>query len=296
VTGSLPFDFCFGHAVGVGSTVVTRRAVAVATVFRNRLERAFIFAGATEPSVYGVSVEGLGNYLGGSIHSNTGAYLQGANMTVTGDIRYRNNYHQDGSNFALGGTASVGQIEPYPLDFVWADFDCGEWDWEVGALVVGTPGACIESGRWRVRGDMTINATGVSCSDALFVVDGDVNITGSGTQFHGVTIVTGGVITVNGAGASFTPREHGLIAYTVADSAVDCRSRDAVITFTAADCNVDGILYAPRGRLHFDGSDEHSYRVGMVAETVELIGSSSTHLGPSAEYCGDYYTDVRLVL
>ncbi len=293
VTGRTRFDYCFARALGLDSIEITRRAVATSIIWRNNMGDRFIFAGATDPSVYGVVIEGGGNFIGGSIHSNTGVYLNGADTTVSGDIAYRNRFRRDGPNFTLGGSLSAGEVEPYPFDFVWEDFDTGAWDHEVSAVNVGTPGASIEPGRWRVRGDMTVTGNGTSCHDALFVVDGNVCVNASDVRFNRVTIVARGTILLNGSRSRFTPYQHDLIAFSTADTPLG--SSEWAIKMHAASCQAEGILYAPDGRLYFDGSDEVAYQVGLVAETIALIGSRTTHTGPECARGGDWYTEVRLV-
>jgi len=293
-TGKTRFDYCFARALGLDNIEITRSAVATATVLRNRMGNRFIFAGATDPWVYGVAIEGAGNLIDGSIHSNTGVYLNGADMTVSGDIAYRNLFVHDGPNFTLGGSLGVGEVEPYPVDFVWEDFDTGAWDHDVPAVNLGAPGASLQPGRWRVRGDMTVTGNGATCHDALFVVDGDVYVNASDLHFDRVTFVAHGSILLNGSRSSFSPYQYDVIAFSTADTAVG--SSDWAIKMYAASCQAEGILFAPDGRLYFDGSDEFAYEVGLIAETIALVGSRTAHTGPESARCGDYYTDVRLVL
>ncbi len=292
-TGNTRFDYCFARALGLQHIEITRTAVAAATVLHNRMGNRFIFAGATSPWFYGVVIEGAGNVIDGSVHSNTGVYLNGADMTVSGNIAYRNLYSRDGPNFTLGGTVGVGEVEPYPVDLVWEDFDTGAWDHEVSAVSLGTPGGSLQPGRWRVHGDMTVTGNGATCHDALFVVDGDVCVNASDVRFDRVTFVARGSILLNGSRSQFTPYQFDTIAFSTADTAVG--SSDGAIKMYAASCQAEGILYAPNGHLYFDGSDEFAYQVGLIAETIRLIGSRTEHTGPESARSGEYHTDVRLV-
>ncbi|MGD9495784.1 MAG: pilus assembly protein TadG-related protein [Armatimonadota bacterium] len=294
VVGHTQFRFAFARVLGLDTADIARRAVARATLRRNDLSGGCIFAGATEPGVYGVGIDGAGVTINSSIHSNTGVYFSGPNMTVTGDITYRNAYDQGGQYFTLGGAATEGSVQQYPLDFTWDEFDQGPWDHEVASLLVSGTGASIPPGRWRVRGDMTINATNTTCHDALFVADGNILVNGSGALLDRVTLVARGTIHVNGTGGRFSPFVHDLFAFTTADTRPD-RS-DWAMLVEAADCVTYGILFAPNGRLIFDGSEEITYHVGLVAETIRLIGTGCTHDGPPCSTDGQYYSDVRLVL
>ncbi|MGC9317845.1 MAG: pilus assembly protein TadG-related protein [Armatimonadota bacterium] len=293
VIGETGYDFTFARIFGLDQTDIRRRAVAVATLWRNRLADGFIFAGSTDPSVYGVTVEGSRNTLNGTVHSNTGVYINGSNNTIDGSIEYRNDLHIDGPEFSMTGQKTVGPVAQYPVDFVWQDFDAGPWDHEVNSIYVGTANDSLASGRWRVRGDMTIDGINCRCSDAIFVADGDIFINGSGAVFDRVTLVAGGQIYINGAGGRFSPFVRDLTAYSTMGGA---GTKADAIWLNAADCEFSGILYAPGGSLYFDGSDEHTYEVGLVAEIIELHGSSSVHDGPLSANSGYEPSELKLVI
>ncbi|MEA3401226.1 MAG: pilus assembly protein TadG-related protein [Armatimonadota bacterium] len=292
VVGQAEFEFSFAKALGAEQVTLERGALARAELWRNGLSDSFIFAASTDPGVDGITLNGSGNTLNGSIHSNTGVYINGSNLSVTGDVEYRNDLDISGSGFSVGGQTVAADIEEYPVDFMWQDFDQGPWDHEVSSIYIDQSDASLASGRWRVRGDMIINANGCQCQDALFVVDGDIFINGSDTIFDRVTMVAGGQIYVNGVYSSFSPFVRDLTAFSTMGGAGT--AADA-IWVDASNCQASGILYAPGGSLYFDGSSEHMYEVGLVAEIVELTGSASTHEGPASADSGYECTEVKLV-
>jgi len=102
VNGTTDFQFIFGRIFGLEQATVRRQSAAMCEVWRNRLANGFIFAGSSDPGVWGVYSDGLGNNFAGSIHSNTGVSLKGKDNLVTGDIRYRNAF-DTGPNFTLDG-------------------------------------------------------------------------------------------------------------------------------------------------------------------------------------------------
>ncbi|MGC9317843.1 MAG: pilus assembly protein TadG-related protein [Armatimonadota bacterium] len=277
VVGRAEFEFSFARAFGAERIALERRAVGRAELWRNRLSDSFIFAGSTDPAVDGIAIHGSGNTLNGTLHSNTGVCIDGSNVSIAGDVEYRNDLEISGSGFSIGGQTLAADIEEYPVDFVWEDFDQGSWDHDVSGIYVDQSDSSLASGRWRVRGDMIINASGCHCSDALFVADGDIFINGSDTLFDRVTMVARGQIYVNGAYSRFSPLLRDLTAFSTMGGA---ETAGDAIWFDASSCQASGILYAPGGSLYFDGSSEHMYEVGLVAEIVELTGSVSTHAGP----------------
>jgi hypothetical protein len=86
----------FARIFGLEGATIVRRSAALSEVWRNRLADGFIFAGETDPAVTGVYVEGSRCSFNGSIHSNTCMSLNGSTMSVSGAIRYRNHYEQNG--------------------------------------------------------------------------------------------------------------------------------------------------------------------------------------------------------
>lgn len=291
VDGATEFSFIFGRIFGLEQTTVSRSAAAMCQVWRNRLAEGFIFAGATDPGVVGVYSDGQANRFNGSIHSNTGVHLGGKDNIVTGDIRYRNDFGH-GPAFTHNGDLIVTEVKQYPVDFAWSDFDHGPWDHDVTGINVTTGGTSLPGGRWRVRGNMTVNASDLHVQNALFVVDGDIYIGGARKVLDGVTLVAKGSITVIGADGYMSPYVHDLFAFSTKTS----YSED-VMYIDGARCFASGVNFAPNGGLFWEGSAEHSYHVGLVGYTVKLIGSFSTHEGPASALVAEETTSgAKLVL
>ncbi len=289
VSGATDFRFVFGRIFGLERATVRRDAAAMCEVWRNRLGEGFIFAGSTDPSVWGIYSDGLRNNFDGSIHANTGISLNGKDNTLSGDIRYRHSFTQNGPGFVHDGDVIETPVTEYPVDFTWADFDRGPWDHDVPGINVAASGS-LSDGRWRVRGDMTVSCDSFHCEDAFFVVDGNVLIQGSRLGLDRVTIVGRGTVDFLGPDTRFSPDLHDLLAMTTKVSSSD------VMYIDGARCLVSGVLYAPNGGLYFEGSAEESYQVGLVANTVRLIGSGCTHEGPASALVCDTRSRAKLVL
>jgi hypothetical protein len=156
--------------------------------------------------------------------------------------------------------------------------------------ISGDNGGSLASGRWRVRGDMTISTNNFQVQEALFVVDGDVLIQGSGIMLDDVTIVARGTVTFIGADSRFSPFLHDLFAMSTKTSSSD------VIYIDGARCLASGVLFAPNGGLYFEGSAEESFHVGLVANTVRLIGSECVHEGPASALTCDQTSRAQLIM
>ncbi len=289
VEGTTNFTFAFARLFGLEQATVTRDAAAMCEVWRNRLAEGFVFAGSTDPAVWGVYSDGKDNQFGGDIHSNTGISMNGLNNTVTGDIKYRNAYEQSGDGFTHYGTVMETPVEPYPVDFCFEDFTQDPWDYEVASIYETASDGSLPSGRWHVLGDMTINATGFQCTDSLFVVEGNIYLAGAGSVYENCTVVARGDIDMAFADGSFSPLMHDLFAFTEKTSTAD------VMTIDGSRTQASGVLFAPNGGLHFEGSPMHTYEVGLVANTVTLIGSGMTHNGPASALTCDETSKARLV-
>ncbi len=290
VTGTTDFDFAFARIFGLERATITRRSAAVCEVWRNRLARGFIFAGSTDPSVWGVYSDGLSNQFNGSIHSNTGVSLNGGGNVVTGDILYRNAYEQNGPDFTLDGAVIETPVTLYPVDFAWADFWQNSWDHDVASINATDSGGSLPSGCWHVRGDMNISASDFHCNDSLFVVEGNIVISGARPIFTNVTLVARGSITFSGADGAFSPFMHDVFAFSLMASSSD------VMNVEGSRCDASGVLFAPYGGLRFQGSPMNNYQIGLVGNTVTLLGGGMIHDGPASALVADETSDMKLVL
>lgn len=290
VTGTTEFRFLFGRVFGLDRITITRSSAAMCEVRRNRLAEGFIFAGETDPAVVGIHLDGAGNTLNGSIHSNTCVRLDRDYQTVIGDIRYRNSHYQSGAYFTHEGQLIETPVTQYPVDFRWEDFDQGPWDHDLPSLNVASSGQSFPGGHYRVRGDMTVSGSNFSCQDALFVVDGNIYFNGGGACLDRVTLVAKGDIYFDGSDSRFSPYMWDLFAFST-----DTEAR-YTIYLDGSNCEASGILFAPNGDIYFDGSDERTYEIGLVAKTVELDGKNSVHNGPASALTADQTSRAKLVL
>jgi len=290
VVGTTEYRFAFGRIFGLERATITRRAAALCEVWRNRLAEGFIFAGSSDPNVWGIYSDGKENHFNGNIHSNTSITIRGDGNVITGDIRYRNVWDQQGPNFTHDGDLIETPVTSYPIDFSFEDFVQNTWDHEVGSISNTTPGGSLPSGHWHVIGDMTINASDFYCHDSLFVVEGNVSLSGSRSIYQNCTFVAHGDIICNFADGDYSPNMHDVFAFT------DKVSSSNVIVVDGSRTRASGVLFAPNGGLQFQGSPMTTYRIGLVANTVTLLGGGMIHDGPASALVADETSPAKLVL
>jgi len=294
VNAQADFSFFFGRLIGLTTTTVHRRAVARVTVQSNGLGDVFIFGGATNEDCDAVKVMGRANTLVGNIHTNSSMLLGGLKTVMDGDIAYVGEFTEQGAQHVMTGTAYQTDVQDYPINYTFEEFDVPPWDHIVDGDLSVSGAVVIPSGRWRVYGNVKF-ASSVACSDALFVVDGDFDAAAVNKVFDGVTIVAGGEIRLAGAGSYYSPFQDNLLAFSALNDSTSLTEQG--ISINAADCAISGICFAPDSNLSINGSREISIRVGLVAETVDLLGSESVFSGPSQDPADpDLRCDVRLVL
>lgn len=296
ITGQAQFSYMFGRFLGLETTQVRRRAAARLDLDSGGAGTAFIWAGATQPGYDAVKVFGQQTTVLGTIHSNSDIFLGG--IDITGDLNYVGDVKLVGGVQHDGDTVQV-PIEACPLDYTWEELSQpppGGWDYEIfGDYTVAGSDAAIPSGFWRIHGDMTVSGNGATCLNSVFVVDGRVSCSASDKNFDGVTIIALGTITLSGAGSYYSPYQDNLLAVSFAGDATTIGEQ--AVSINAAGCELTGIVYAPNGDISFNGSDEYVYYVGLIAETVTIMDTSSTYSSPAAEeQQADRISAVQLIL
>lgn len=299
VVGHARFDFLFGRALGLTSTEVYRRAAARVLIWTSGVGEAFIFAGCTDPNVNALTMIGGGNTICGPVHSNAGLWFEGKDNTVDGNVEYGSVATINGQNFVCTGEcAQVAPID-YLVDYTWDQFASNpaiQFDYDVPSMSVLAQASIVPSGHWRVRGDVTIGGNGTVCRNTLIVADGNIDLQASDLYFDKVTLVAKGWIRINGARGFFSPYLDNLFALSLADTNPYDTGTKAIL-FNAADCEATGFIYAPDGRIEFQGSREQTYHVGIIGETVDLVGTGCTHGGPGAgEDNADVTSGIRLII
>jgi Flp pilus assembly protein TadG len=269
VTGRVTVDYFFARIFGMESATVTRSATALGTRSAGSGDGLF-FAGETNPNIEGIRVSGSNLTVGGNMHSNTQVTITGGGHDIQGDVEYRHSYRINDPS-GIAGDIVEDELRPYPVDFTWAQYDVGPWDYEhVGDLRIqhGT----LASGRWRIRGDLTVQPAGAHIQDCLLVVDGSIRFNGAGVILDRVTMVAGGTIRFNGTTERFSSYQDDLFAMSLA-------SDDQAIRVNGSNSDTWGIFFAPNGGLVYNGGGQEIHRGGLVARTIDVHGGGSTFMG-----------------
>lgn len=276
----------FGRIFGVTGAHLTRHATALADGRRGAGD-GFIFAGETDPRVQGVRANGSDLTVKGTVHSNTQVRMNGSNQTVTGAIEYLYAFVSNGSNNDYGDIIE-DQVRPYPVDYVWEQFDVGPWDYEhPSGLTINASGATLESGRRRISGNLRINGSDFHLQDALIVCTGDIDFNGSDVALDRVTLVAQGAITFNGSTERFSCYQDDLFAFSLS-------GRATALKVNGSDSGTWGVLFAPNGGMVYNGSAQEIHHGGLVALTIDVNGSGSIFEG-MGEGSDESFKQVKLI-
>lgn len=262
-TGHTVVPYLFGRIFGFTEQAIQRAATAYATDNPGP-EHIAIFAGATGPREVGVTASGSDLQVAGGMHSNSQVTMTGQDMVVAGVVEYRHRYRiTDVAD--LRGELRTGQVDPYPVDFTWEQFDQGPWDHEYSGDLSTTE---LPSGRIRVDGDLTLQGNGFYARDSLWVVTGDVQILGSGAILDRVTIVAQGTIRANGASGGYSPYVENLFLMSLSNA-------NPAIRFNGADTQTNGIIFAPNGQVEYNGGSQEVHDGAIIGLTVDINGGGS---------------------
>lgn len=274
VTGRAVVDYTFARIFGLDSATVVRSATAKAKPGDGSVGSGLFFAGDQRPARYGVTINGSHQRVEGSIHSNTKMRVNGSHQTIIGDVEYLNSYLINGNHFTHDGDFVESTVQPYPVDFTWEQFDQGPWDHDVSSLSINGANKTVAPGRWRIRGNMTVNGSRFHCDGCLFVVDGTVMINGSRHILDNTIFVSQNTITFNGGIQRYSALVDNLFAFSTL-SYYDWTA----ITMNGADQETWGMFYAPNAGLVYNGSGQEIHHGGLIAKTITINGSSGTFCG-----------------
>lgn len=213
----------------------------------------------------------------GNIHSNDGYLIGGSNNNFNGDFTYDDgpgSTSGSGNNFGSGPTANSG-VEPYPVDYDINDFGPG---------ATGTPGTpayqASIAGRFHDAGSNKIDSGWLTSNTTytgsgllepgLYWTTDEIDI--SGADGGNVTFATpSGIIKVSGSSANFTPYEAtGVLMFS--DRTGNCDEK--AIEMSGSNNNWSGILFAPRGKIVFNGSSNDTLDGSAIGRTIDVSGSS----------------------
>jgi len=230
-----------------------------------------LFAKDNRSSVNGIIVNGSQVQCDGTTHSNSKIVINGSKSHFTGLVEYRYQIVVNGSKNQFDMGYVEGQELDYPVSVTRADIDPGVYDYEVNtSYVINGSNQTLPPGRWHIRGNFTVNGSRFRADGCIIIVEGDVTFNGSLASFQNSTIYAEGRITFNGSQAE-------VISPAVKD--IICMSNSTsspAITFNGSNQTCEGIVFAPRGGIVYNGSNSGIHRGGVVGMTITVNGSGFT--------------------
>jgi Flp pilus assembly protein TadG len=280
VTASATTDGFFARSIGLGDPPppasclrpagapgITTCAQAVVTIQTT--------AGGAEYAVFALEDCAL---------SNTGIFVGGSNVTITGGAHTDSNFGVPGSNIYFNGATTSSCVPSNdsitgsnirvngaafssdtatfdsPLGYTLADFPCTHW--ALGPLLVPQYANGLIGLNYTIGGSNLPLAPGVYCAN------GDITV--SGSNIYGqVTFVATGKVIFSGSNLGFTPRRDNVQAF----STYDVIGGDAVI-INGSNITVQGVIYTPHADTLISGSNYSAFNMAIVAKRVRLTGSN----------------------
>ncbi|MFW5868105.1 MAG: pilus assembly protein TadG-related protein, partial [Armatimonadota bacterium] len=302
VTCHSTVEYVFAKIFGMQSTTVTRSATALSEPASagGGGGGGVFFASESAPGQWGIVFNGSHQHVGGNAHSNTRVAINGSHQTITGTLTYRHQFIINGAHQDIGAEEE-GEIEPYPVDYDREDYyNHGPYDHVYTRPVFNGSNQTLPSGDWKVNGDLNINGSGFSISDATIMIDGSLylNLNGDGShfeanncviiaddyiianragiEFNETTLIAGEAIYLNGAlkECSFNPACDGLFAMAEGTGG---------IIYNGARQRTEGVLYAPNGPVTYNGAHQEVYNGGIAARTITVNGAHGT-FNPHEQY------------
>jgi len=243
VTAQTQFPTFFAGMIGISE--LTARAEATAQV--NCGEYA-IWANS-ETCRHAFKLTGSGGMVHGDAHSNNDVHISGSGHTIEGVCEYVTSYHLTGSGHSV--TFVHTSVAPLP-----AEYNLDEYE---------------AAADYYHEGDFKVSGSGKVLDEGLHYVKGKVKISGSGHSGH-VTIVAEGKINVSGSGHNFTAYTDGLLFFS--NKSGGCSSY--VIKVSGSGNTLNGVIYAPYGKIDFSGSGQAVLNGSLIGDSVEVSGSGFT--------------------
>ncbi|NTV90965.1 MAG: hypothetical protein HGA22_11510 [Clostridiales bacterium] len=155
-----------------------------------------------------------------------------------------------------GSNASIGTRVPYAAYVGMPDFSA-----ELIAMAQAS-GECY-------TGDKTYSGANITVDEPIYI-NGNLTVNGSNFKGSGCVLVSGN-ITFNGNNLNSSSTD-----------AICFYSQNGNITINGSSINIDGILYAPKGKVTLNSSGQ-TIHGRVIADTVGLNGSNLTIAGSAKD-------------
>ncbi len=260
IEGNLTINYLFAKILGFESATIKPLAKAALS---ERLGGPFdyvLFSGSKTTSL---NLNGSSHYIEGSTHTNQNFFMNGSGNTITGACE------ASGTIRINGGSTDVANRYP-SADFV----EMPDFSEKIKLQAERAGNAYV--------GDKTFNSSNINVDEPIYI-DGDLTINGSHFSGNGCILVTGN-ITFNGSNLRNST-----------DDAVAFYSKNGDITINGSSAELNGIVYAPNGKIIFNGSGQTVYG-RVIGDKVTFNGSNITIIGGSNDYTSlPYSKSVKLI-
>ena len=269
-------DFLFGRVLGLTSVDVSGRAVAEATSSHGGGGAYAILALNTDCSVSD-PLEFSGSTIGvvGGVHSNSTTKITGSSNIFDGGMTHTCSFENSGSNNTYQPPPAQSGALPDPLGYTFGSFPC-TYTWNVDTDLNSHPEVWLNGDK-----DTGQLLDGVYCSTQ------DIQLTGQGITGT-VTLVVGDEVKLSGSDFNLTGNFGGVLAFSAA-------SHDSAIDLSGSGGNWTGLIYAPDGRVKVQGSNNLGISGGVVADRVNVSGSSFSFSAQGFGQGGGGAISVRLI-
>lgn len=198
---------------------------------------------------------GSNNSVAGNVHSNHDIHVGGSNNSVAGETEYVTNMTVGGSGCTFDPPPAQSTVQPLPIEFNIEDYRPGGR----AAVAAGSDYHHIQ-GSLKLGGDANLFG--------LYYVTGSVKIQAvDGGTF---TIVAEQGIKIQ-SGSGYQPYIDGLLLFSN-KNAMGC-SGDTIIHIGGITGSWTGVLYAPRGKIHYSATAGSMHDGSLIGWRVDLSGS-----------------------
>lgn len=236
INSSKKIEFVFAKIIGLDSTTVHPYAAASIEPIGAAFNYA-LFSGSKNTTLV---LNGSGQYVKGSSHTNRNFVANGSRIEITDACEAMTTITTNGSNIVIGSRLPNSAYVDMP------DFSDT------------IKQQAQEAGRY-YNGDKVFNCSSLNADEPIYV-NGNLTVNGSRFSGKGCILVTGS-ITFNGSNLN-----------AATSDAVCFYSKSGNITVNGSSAVFDGILYAPEGNITMNGSNQ-TVNGRVIGNTVTINGS-----------------------
>jgi hypothetical protein len=260
-------DAAFATVLGFDQLTTDARALADCTFGGGG--RYAIFADSKTCLPKTLDWSGSVNRVTGAVHSNNELYMAGSLNSITGGTTYAGSITNGGTDNEFSPRPAKTAVLPRPVTFNIEDYVPGGSEaTRAGARYYNFGSQKLTKDLMKSRG--LYDERSQTVATGLYFTTGDIDISGNTTIGEATFVTSAGKISLAG--------EHNLRAFDpdglLAFSNTDTPCFDYAVNFGGSNSYWQGIVYAPRGMVELNGSNNSTLEGSVIADTVKLNGSN----------------------